>query len=91
MEFNGDKFECIKFRVKRNIHEKLEEDHKYVKEKGKEIEEKDHLKDLGVQLSNDLTFSKHIAKTISTCRKTLEWIMRIFKTRSAYTMKTLWN
>ena len=71
MEFNGDKFECIKFRAKINTQEELEEDHKYVNEEGKEIEEKDHLKDLGVQLSNDLTFSKHIDKTVSTCRKTL--------------------
>ena len=87
MEFNGDKFECIKFRTDKN----LQEEYKYVKEDGKDIEEKDHLKDLGIQLSNDLTLSKHISKTVLTCRKTLGWIMRTFQTRNKYTMKILWN
>ena len=49
------------------------------------------MKDLGVQLSNDLTFSKHIEKTVKTCRKTLGWVMRTFTTRSKDTMKVLWN
>ena len=48
-------------------------------------------KNLGVQLSIDLTFSKHIAKTLSTCNKTVGWIMRTFRTRSKGTMKVLWN
>ena len=87
MEFNGDKFECIKFGTDKN----LQEEYKYVNEDGKDIEEKDHLKDLGIQLSNDLTLSKHISKTVLTCRKTLGWIMRTFKTRNKYTMKVLWN
>ena len=66
MEFNGDKFECIRFRANQNLVEESEEAFKYVNEEGKDIEEKDHLKDLGIQLSNDLTFSKHIDKTVST-------------------------
>lgn len=64
---------------------------KYVNEEGIDIEEKDQLKDIGVQLSNDLTFSKHIDKTVSICSKTIGWIMRTFRTRSQVTMKVLWN
>ena len=55
------------------------------------IRDRDCLKDLGVQLSNDLTFRKHIDKTVTTCMKTLGWVMRTFRTRSKYTMKVLWN
>ena len=74
MEFNEDKFECIRFRANQNLVEESEE--------GKDIEGKDHLKDLGIQLSNDLTFSKHIDKTVSTCNKTIRLISRTFRTRS---------
>ena len=49
------------------------------------------MKDLGVLLSNDLTFSKHIDKTVKTCNKTIGWVMRTFKTRSQHIMKVLWN
>ena len=91
MEFNGDKFECIRFRANQNLREESGVEFKYVNEEGVDIEEKDQLKDLGVQLSNDLTFSKHIDKTVSTCRKTTGWIMRTFRTRSQTTMKVLWN
>ena len=91
MEFNGDKFECIRFRANQNLVEESEEASRYVNEEGKDIEEKDHLKDLGIQMSNDLTFSKHIDKTVSTCSKTIGWIRRTFRTRSIYTMKDLWS
>ena len=91
MEFNGDKFECIKFRSHQSLRDESGQEFTYVNEEGKDIEEKDQLKDLGVQLSNDLSFSKHIDKIVSTCKKTTGWIMRTFRTRNEYTMKVLWN
>ena len=46
----------------------------YVNEEGKDIEEKEHLKDLGIQLSDDLTFNKHIDKTIESMSKVMNSI-----------------
>ena len=89
MEFNGDKFESIRYWPNKEVRDQF--DVEYVNEEGEIIEEKDCLKDLGIQLSNDLTFTKHIDKTVKTCRKTQGWVMRTFKTRSKDTMKVLWN
>ena len=91
MEFNGDKFESIRYWPNKDLREQFDEGSQYVNEEGETIEEKDGLKDLGVQLSNDLTFSKHNDKTVKNCKKTLGWVMRTFKTRSQHTMKVLWN
>ena len=69
----------------------FKEEFKYVNEEGKIIEEKEHIKDLGIQLSNNLTFSKHIEKTVSTCRKLVGWIMRTFRSRNKDVMLVMWN
>ena len=75
MEFNGDKFECIRYWPDQDIGAVFKEEFKYRNEDGKIIEEKNDLKDLGVQLSDDLTFDKHIDKTISACRKLMGWVL----------------
>ena len=69
MEFNGDKFESIRYWPNKDLREQFDEGSQYVNEEGETIEEKDGLKDLGVQLSNDLTFSKHNDKTVKNCKK----------------------
>ena len=91
MEFNGDKFEVIRYWPDEDIGSVFKEEFKYVNEEGKIIEEKECLKDLGIQLSNDLTFGRHIDKTVSSCNKIVGWAMRTFKTRSRNTLKTIWN
>ena len=91
MEFNGDKFECIRYWPNEEIGTAFKQEFKYVNEEGVTIEEKEHIKDLGVQLSNDLSFSKHIEKVISTCRKLVGWVMRTFRTRNKTIMLVLWN
>ena len=90
MEFNGDKFECIRVWPDEELGMVFEE-LKYVNEVGETIEEKENLKDLGIQLSNDLTFSKHIAKVVSSCNKIVGWAMRTFRTRNKSTMLVIWN
>ena len=62
MEFNGDKFECIRYWPDPDIGSVFKEEFKYQSEGGKDIEETDHVKDLGILLSNDLSFSKYIDK-----------------------------
>ena len=55
------------------------------------IEEMRDVKDLGVMLSSDLTFTCHIKKTIKTCRKQAGYIFRTFSTRARSTVITLWK
>ena len=56
-----------------------------------EIEVKNNLKDLGVQLDSDLTFKVHIEKTVAAASKLAGWGLRSFKRRSRVVMKTLWK
>ena len=53
MIFNSDKFECLRYWPKENT----KPDFTYKSPDGTEIEEKEHLRDLGVQIASDLTFS----------------------------------
>ena len=78
MEFNGDKFECIRYWPNEDLGAVFRQEFIYQNEEGETIEEKEHIKDLGVQLSNDLTFSKHIDKVVLTCGKLVGWAMRTF-------------
>ena len=55
------------------------------------IEEKEHLRDLGVELSSDLTFSIHIDNIVSDASRLVGWIMRTFRRRSKGVMITLWK
>ena len=42
-------------------------------------------------MSNNLTFSKHIEKTVFTCRKLVGWIMRTFRSRNKDVILVMWN
>ena len=60
MAFNGDKFECLRYWPDPDIGAVFTAEFPYLDEDGKLIQEKTTLKDLGIQMSSDLTFSKHI-------------------------------
>ena len=83
---NGDKFEhhriCIKFGIEKHI---------YKKPTGKNIKEKEHIKDLGVHISNDLTWTKQINEVVSKARSMLGWTMKTFQTRERVPMSTILN
>lgn len=91
MEFNGDKFESIRYWPNEDIGSAFKQQYKYNNESGNIIEEKDNIKDLGILLSNDLTFGKHIEKMVATCRKLIGWVLRTFKTRNVGVMMVVWN
>ena len=55
------------------------------------IEEKEHLRDLGVEMSNDLTFSIHIANVVTAANKLVGWALRTFRRRSKLVMLTIWK
>ena len=58
---------------------------------GNLIEEKLHLRDLGVEISSDLSFSTHIENVASAGSRMVGWILRTFRRRSKGVMITLWK
>ena len=68
MHFNSEKFQCLRFESKHNDVP----DYTYEAPGGVPIEVKDHLRDLGVELSSDLTFKAHISKTVTAA--SLTWL-----------------
>ena len=69
MTFNSDKFESLRFWPGKTP----KPDFDYTSPDGTVIEEKSHLRDLGVEISNDLTFSLHIENTIAASNKLVGW------------------
>ena len=65
MQFNGDNFECIRYWPNKALGDAFKQEFKYKNEIGNIIEEKENIKDLGVQLSSNLTYGKHIEKKVS--------------------------
>ena len=49
------------------------------------------VKDLGVQLSSDLTWKQHISSMIASARKVAAWVLGVFKDRSKLTMTHLYK
>ena len=66
-------------------------DFKYKSPDGSEIEEKLYLRDLGDEMSNDLTFNTHISNVVTTANQLVGWALRTFRRRSRYVMLTIWN
>ena len=84
MTFNSDKFECLRYWNRKN-----KPDFQYKSPDGSIIEEKQHLRDLGVEMGSDLTFSVHIANTVAAANKLVGWALRTFRRRSKLVMLTI--
>ena len=87
MIFNSDKFESLRFWPGKTPKPDLV----YTAPDGTAIEDKSHLRDLGVEISNDLTFSIHIENTIAASNKLVGWALRSFRRRSKRVMLTIWK
>lgn len=87
MQFNTDKFECVKY----GKNEDLKQSCKYTAQDGQIIEDKTTVRDLGVIMSNDSSFSAHIEKITSVAKGIVSWILRTFKTRQKVPMLILWK
>ena len=87
MVFNADKFEALRFWPGKIP----KPDVVYTALGGQPIEEKVHLRDLGVEISNDLSFSIHIENTVASASKLIGWAMRSFRRKSRYLMMTIWK
>ena len=85
MTFNSDKFECMRYwadPAKAPIFQYLGPD-------GEPIAVKTDLRDLGVRLSSDLSFSIHIENTVASASKLVGWGLRTFRGRGRLVMLTL--
>lgn len=87
MKFNSDKFECLRFWPGRESAPSKQ----YLAPDGSVIEEKRHLRDLGVELSSDLSFAIHIQNTITAASRMVGWALRTFRRRSRLIMMTIWK
>jgi len=85
MEFNGLKFECLKFGDNRS----LSDDYDYIDSTGTDsITDAQSVRDLGVEF--DGNFEIHITKAVSKARKLCGWINRSFINRSIDLRRKLW-
>ena len=51
----------------------------------------DSVRDLGVMVSNDLSWCGHIVNMVNRARSTLSWVFSVFKTREKTVMTTLYK
>ena len=86
MALNGEKFEHL--HVGSNLHQYKAS---YTDPSGNIIAEKQHIRDLGVNVSNDLTWTRHIEEIVSKARVMAGWALRTFTTREREPMITIWN
>ena len=87
MEFNAIKFELMRY----GRNTKLKDSTSYVASNWELIEEKEHVKDLGITMSNDCSFKVHIDNVIETAKRISSWILRTFRTREITPMLTLYK
>ena len=89
MMFNSDKFELIRYSNK--LSKEVQSETSYLSNNGTNIEEKQHVRDLGITLSNDATFAQHIAERCLLVKSKTAWILRTFQSRDHIPMITLWK
>ena len=77
MEFNADKFECLQF----GPNPMSDLTCQYMVPDNSFIQVKDSLCDLGVQLSNVLSFPIHIESIVTAASRLARWGMRTFRWR----------
>ena len=86
-ELNADKFEYMHYGACYN----QEAPSQYKSSSGSIIQVKEHVKDLGVTMSCDGTFHKHIQNAVAAAKDQCAWIMWTFTTRAPYPMLILWK
>ena len=85
MTFNSGKFECMRYWADPT----QAPDYQYLGPDSKPIKVKTDLRDLGVQLSSDLSFSIHIENTVNAASRIAGWGLRTFYSRCRRVMLTI--
>ena len=85
MSFKSSKFECIRY-----WSDPLQAPNfNYVAPDNTPIEVKSNLRDLGVQLSDNLSFKLHIENVVASASRLVGWGLRTFRGRGRKVMLTL--
>ena len=84
MMFNSKKFEV----VRHGPDDVLKSTTSYTGPDGSIIPDRDHVRDLGVTMSNDCSFQQHISNICVSARNMCAWILRTFQSRSQELMLT---
>ena len=84
---NDDKLEVLRY----SISKSKSTDHHYISPAGTAIKEEEVVKDLGVLMSSNGSFTEHINKLQCKLRNMSSWILRTFQSREKEVMKTMWK
>ena len=87
MKFSSEKFELLSY----GKNEAIKENTVYFSGDENIIEEKEVLRDLGVQMNHQANFDDHISKVCQKVKQQSGWILRTFNTRSPFVTKVLWK
>ena len=96
MELHEKKFESLSYRLPANIKrgEQLPFQNDlttYTTPSGIEIERKGLVRDLGVSLTDNFTWTPHINKMVASARKVASWVLGVFRDRSKVVMLQLYK
>ena len=89
MEFHSDKFELMRYRTP--LSRESQSSSQYQGFDGTVIDEVQHVRDLGVTLSNNATFKQDILERCELVKDKISWVLRTFRTRDRTPMLTLWK
>ena len=87
MEFNSKKFEWVRYTVDKDTAPTFQ----YSAPDGSDIEQKDSLRDLGVMLNSDLSFSLQVEKAVTSASQMVGWGMRTFRGRNSFLLLTMFK
>ena len=96
MELHEKKFESLSYRLPANIKrgEQLPFQNDlttYTTPSGIEIKRKGLVRDLGVSLTDNFTWTPHINKMVASARKVASWVLGVFRDRSKVVMLQLYK
>jgi hypothetical protein len=85
VEFNSKKFEWMRY----TAGSQSPPDFQYLAPDSTSIEQKSDLRDSGVRMSTDLTFSLQVEKVVTTASQMVGWGLRTFRSRNKHLMMVL--
>ena len=85
MQFNENKFQLLRYGTNQDIKDSTS----LFEPNSKHIEQTQCVKDLGIKMSDTLSFTDHIETVCNKVWQKCGWIIRTFHARDMHTMKTL--
>ena len=95
MQLHENKFEVVNYclnssRLLRELPF-MAEMYDYITTNGHTIQPTDVVRDLGIYLSNDLSWTPHIQQAVNSARKMAAWVLSVFRDRTPTIMLTLYK